>query len=81
MNKLLGVRVPINGRNVTETHCVECGRLLAQREYLEGSGLCQPCRKRRYDSGRNANKNELGENKVNDILNIKMRGDEGSERM
>lgn len=68
MSKYLGVKVDIDGKNTTDKYCVECGRLLNQREFLEGSGYCQPCRKKNWDAGRRQHQNSLGENKIDEIL-------------
>lgn len=76
MSRYLGITVPIKGSNKTETHCTVCAVKLNKREYLEGSGYCQPCRKKQYNSGRNSNRNILGENRIDDILVSKMKGDD-----
>ena len=77
MSRYLGVKVEIEGNNEPIRECTICHKELNQREYLEASGYCQPCRKRRYNTGKNSGRNVLGENRIDDILIKKMRGGEG----
>lgn len=74
MSKYLGITVDIRGSNIPERDCAECTKKLNKAEYLEGSGYCQPCRKKRYNSGRNNNRDMLGANKIDDILKNKVEG-------
>lgn len=74
MSKYLGLTVKIDGTNKPIRECMLCHKKLNQREYLESSGYCQPCRKRRYNAGKNAGKNILGENRVDEVLIRKLGG-------
>lgn len=74
MSEFLGLRQSIEGNNINIHNCIECGKALSQDEYNEMVDMCKPCKKAGYDSGRHQAKDELGNNRIDEILIKKIGG-------
>lgn len=74
MNEFLGFRQRIEGNNANIHNCMDCGKALSQGEYNEMVDMCKSCKRKGYNAGRQQSKDELGNNKIDEILLKKMGG-------
>lgn len=82
MSRYLGTRVKIDSSNDNRHNCIECGKRLEYREYIEMTDLCKPCKRKRYNRGNVDHRDRLGNNTIDIILADKLgRGERNGERV
>ena len=68
MENILGFRQSIAQENKNVHQCVECGNPLTKGEYNEMFDMCKSCKKRTYDNGSRRTRDEVGNNRIDEIL-------------